>query len=123
MKKKFIVDHKLIRVIDEMLAFFYSYSSKNIKLEIIKEEDYSEIKFNAILEDKIETSTLNKIERLLSAPRQHEMEEYYWGVAGTETTTTCELALVGMMTDEHETVYNEEDNSMYIRIRRYKTHR
>lgn len=123
MKKTFTVDNRLIKMIDEMLGFFYSYSVVNIKMEIDRKEEYSEMTFDTKLGKKIEQSTLNRIERLLSAPRQHEMEEYYWGVAGTDTTTCSELVLVGMMTDEHDLNYNEEEDKLYVRLRRYKTHR
>ena len=123
MKNKFAVDYRLIKMIDEMLAFFYSYSATNIQMELDKKSDYSEMIFNAKLGEKIEKSKLDKVERLLSAPRQHEMEEYYWGVAGTDTTTSTELMLVGMMTDEHDLIYNEEEDKVYLRLRRYKSHR
>lgn len=123
MKKTFTVDNRLIKMIDEMLGFFYSYSVINIKMEIDRKEEYSEMIFDTKLGKKIEKSKLNRIERLLSAPRQHEMEEYYWGVAGTDTTTSSELVLVGMMTDEHDLIYNEEEDKLYVRLRRYKTHR
>ncbi len=115
------VDHRLIKIIDEILVFLYSYSSKNIKIEINKEHrEYSELFIDAKLGIPIEVKKLQKLEKLLSAPRQHEMEEYYWGLTGNDTTPSCELALVGMMIDWHETTYNAEEPRLTLRIRRNK---
>lgn len=118
MKKGNYVDHRLIKIIDEMLVFLYSLATRNIKMEIKKEEEYSEIIFDAKLGEPIEAKRLKKIEKLLSAPRQHEMEEFCWGLTGNDTTPSTELGLVGMMIDEHETIYNEEDLTFYLRLRR-----
>lgn len=112
------VDHRLIKIIDEILVFLYSYSTRNIKIEINKEKDFSELVFDAKLGVPIEPKKLQRLEKLLSAPRQHEMEEYYWGLTGNDTTPSCELALVGMMIDWHETVYNEEEQTLLLKIRR-----
>lgn len=114
------IDHRLIKIIDEMLVFLYSYTSRNIKMEIQKEKEYSEITFNAKLGEEIDAKKLRKIEKYLSAPRQHEMEEYYWGLTGNDTTPSCELALVGMMIDEHDMIYNEEELTLFLRLRRYR---
>lgn len=103
-----------------MLVFLYSYRTRNIKMEIKKEDEYSEIIFDAQLGEPIEEKRLQKIEKLLSAPRQHEMEEYYWGLTGNDTTPSCELGLVGMMIDEHDTVYDPEKLTLHFRLRRYR---
>lgn len=110
------VDHRLIKIIDEILVFFYDYSSRNIKIEINKEKEYSQIDFEAKLGVPIEQKKLQRLEKLLSAPRQHEMEEYYWGLTGNDTTPSCELALVGMMIDWHETVYDEQEQILRLKI-------
>ena len=114
------IDHRLIKIIDEMLVFLYSHRTRNIKMEIKKENEYSEILFDAQLGEPIAPKRLDKIERLLSAPRQHEMEEYYWGLTGNDTTPSSELALVGMMIDEHDTVYDAEKLTLHFRLRRYR---
>ncbi len=114
------IDHRLIKIIDEMLVFLYSYTSRNIKMEIFKENEYSEIFFEAKLGEPISKEKLAKTRKLLSVQRQHEMEEYYWGLTGNDTTPSTELSLVGMMIDEYDMDYNEEEKILKLRLRRYR---
>lgn len=112
------VDHRLIKMIDEMLCFFYSLKATNIKMDMDIKEEYAILKFDATINDEIEQKRLDKINKLLSSPRQHEMEEYYWSLSGNDMTPSTELALVGMMTDEYEIHYSSAEPRFSIMLKR-----
>ncbi len=114
------IDHRLVKIIDELLVFVAGYNADDIDINIKKEKNVSTVTMKAKLNQKIESKKLDKVKKLLSAPRQHEMEEYYWGLTGNDTTPSCELALIGMMTDAHELKYDEAENTIYIKIIRYR---
>ncbi|MFW6016780.1 MAG: hypothetical protein ACOCRK_10110 [bacterium] len=76
----------------------------------IKEKDDEVI---ISLKSYIENIPLERLNALddLNTPRQSQVEEYYWELAG-ENNQYQELSLVGMMTDKAEFYY--EDNILEL---------
>ena len=114
------VDHRLIKIIDEILVFMYSLKPTDVDMKLHKGEAHSEITFCAKITTKIEKNRLLRIDRLLNCPRRRELEENYWELTGNDTTPSSELTLVGMMTDDYEFVYDEENMTVYIKLIRNK---
>ncbi len=114
------VDHRLIKIIDEILVFLYSLNPSKVDMELNRNEAWSELCFDAQIGKKMEAKRLEKIDRLLSCPRRRELEENYWELTGNDTTPSSELALVGMMTDDYELKYNEEEMTVQIKLIRNK---
>lgn len=112
------VDHRLIKMIDEIICFFYSLKATNIKMDMDITSEYAILRFDGVINEVIEQKRLDKINKLLSSPRQHEMEAYYWSLSGNDVTPSTELALVGMMTDDYEIQYSPEDSHFSIMLKR-----
>lgn len=110
------VDHRLIKIVDEMLCFFYSLKATNIKMNMDIKDRSTEISFWGIIKEPITQKRLDKIKKLLGAPRLHEMEEFYWGLTGNDVTPSTELSLVGMMTDEYVIEYEEGKEEFFIKL-------
>lgn len=110
------VDHRLIKIVDEMLCFFYSLKAVNIKMDMDIKESCTQISFWASIKEPIIKKRLDKIKKLLGSPRLHEMEEFYWGLTGNDVTPSTELSLVGMMTDDYVIEYEEGKNDFFIKL-------
>lgn len=106
---------KSIKLISELAAFVFKAGGKEFDVNF-KEKD-QEIKIT--IEAKIEDLELESLEILkgLNTPRQSEVENYYWELAG-ENDNYQELTLVGMMIDNAE--YSYEDNHLKITVFKYK---
>ena len=114
------VDHRLIKIIDEILVFLYSLNPTKVDMQLNRNEDCSELLFDAQVNIKMQPERVKRIDRLLSCSRRRELEENYWELTGNDTTPSSELALVGMMTDDYEFVYSEEEMTVHIKLIRNK---
>lgn len=110
------VDHRVVKIVDEILCFFYSLKASNIKMDMQIKDHCTEISFWATIKEPIIQRRLDKIKKLLSSPRAHELEEYYWGLTGNDMTPSTELSLVGMMIDEYTIEYDEGAESFFIKL-------
>lgn len=89
---------KNIKIANEILNFCYRHNSNHISLDIKNYDDKTIFNISSYIEN-LNEKYLEELRKLLSYPRYHEMEEYYWGLTG-EVSADSELTLVGMMTDE-----------------------
>lgn len=110
------VDHRVVKIIDEILCFFYSLQATDIKMDMQIKACSTELSFWATIKEPIIKKRLDKIKKLLSSPRAHELEEYYWGLTGNDMTPSTELSLVGMMIDEYIIEYEEESENFFIKL-------
>ena len=97
------VNQRNIRIVDELMNFCAKLGADKFQIEVANEEKETQIFFRAYIK-YIDEETLETMKKLLSSPRYHEMEEYYWNLPGDDDTDT-ELTLVGMMTDQAEVKY------------------
>lgn len=98
-------DQRNIKIIDELMSFSSKLGANKYQIEVEKIDKETEIKFKAYIKH-MDDKMLSSISKLLSTPRSHEMEEYYWNLQG-EGDIDSELALVGMMTDDAKIDYVE----------------
>lgn len=110
------VDHRTIKLVDEMLCFFYSLKATNVKMNLDIKDSATELSFWGTIKEPIIKKRMDKINKLLSAPRLHEMEEFYWGLTGNDVTPSTELSLVGMMTDDYVIEYEEGGEEFFIKL-------
>lgn len=111
MKFKF---EKNLKIIDELMTCFHKFGANDIHVNMCTEEDSNKF----ILWG--ETPNLNEehLENLinaLNAPRQREIEEYYWNLLG-EYETDNQLSIIGMMVDKAEVTFN--NNILTIKLYR-----
>ena len=111
------INQRNIRLVDELMCFCYKYGAKDIQINVIRNDDETTILVKAHI-NSISPKTLTLANELLSVSRCHEMEEYYWNLSGDDDTDT-ELTLVGMMTDEAEIDYYEEEKILEIKVKRF----
>lgn len=106
------VNQRNIKIIDELMSFSSKLGATKYQIEVERIDKETEIKFKAYIKS-IDDKMLNSINKLLSAPRSHEMEEYYWNLQGVDDIDS-ELTLVGMMADEVKVDYFEGE---YLEIK------
>lgn len=106
---------KSIKLVSELTAFFFKAGAKEMDINIKDEEKEVVISIKA----KIKDLTQDKLNILndLNTPRQSQVEEYYWELAG-ENDQYQELTLVGMMIDQAE--INYEDDILEVAVYRHK---
>lgn len=110
-------NQKNTKILDELMGFCFKYGATKLKMELDTNEFETIIIVRAHIDD-ISEKTLIMARELLSVPRCHEMEEYYWNLSGDDDTDT-EFTLVGMMTDEVEINYSS-DKILEFKIKRFK---
>ncbi|MBU5486505.1 hypothetical protein KQI86_19580 [Clostridium sp. MSJ-11] len=109
---------KILRIIDELVTICYSINCKkfNVNVELLDDKCILHLKGYV---DSIDIKKIDDIEKSLNVPRAHELEEYYWNLAGNDLSNT-ELNLVGMMIDESTVSYNKKDKIFEIKLTRLK---
>ncbi|WP_315121873.1 hypothetical protein [uncultured Clostridium sp.] len=109
---------KILRILDELVTLCYSINCKkfNVDVELLDNKYILHLKGYA---DNIDVEKIKDIEKSLNVPRIHELEEYYWNLAGNDLSNT-ELNLVGMMVDDAKINYNEKDKILEIELTRLK---
>ncbi len=107
---------KIALIVDEVLTMLLVDGSEKINFDISIKNDRAEI--NIIQYDtRYNDEYLEIIRNRLDAPRQHEIEEYYWQLTG-ENETEDELFIVGALIDE--STLKKENGNLYINLVRYK---
>ncbi|MEJ6950504.1 hypothetical protein [Natronospora cellulosivora (SeqCode)] len=106
---------KTIKLVSELTAFFFKAGATEMDINIKDRNDEVTISLEAYIKD-MPTDFLEALDDL-NTPRQTQVEEYYWELAG-ENNQYQELTLVGMMTDNAEIYY--EDNLLEVIVYRKK---
>ena len=105
---------KNLKIINELITYLYKLGSKNIQVNLHRDEDKTSFVISGELKT-IDEFELNRLKEVLNTKRQHEVEEYYWNLDG-ESDTEGELSLVGMMIDNALISY--ENNILTLEIQR-----
>lgn len=105
---------KVCRIVDELTTWLLQEDTNEIDLKIKKCEDRTLIRlvdYGTHLTDE----DIEEISRTLNCQRQHEVEEYYWQLAG-ESDCDQELLLLGAMIDE--AIVRKEDGNLILELTR-----
>lgn len=105
---------KSIKMLSELTAYFYKLGATCLDIETCNDNSIK-IKISGKT-DNFTSSDLEDINRVLSVPRLHEIEEYYWELNG-DFHSSSELSLLGMMIDHFE--INYKNNLLTISVERY----
>ncbi|MGL4800002.1 MAG: hypothetical protein ACRCWY_11510 [Cellulosilyticaceae bacterium] len=110
---------KVSRIVDELTTFFLEHRAKEISLNIEMKDDHEVITIKACPIDHMK-KVIDNLQRMLSNPRESEMEEYFWELAGEcdYSSESCELSLVGSMIDSASIDYDDEQICLELIRRR-----
>ena len=107
---------KLARIVDELTTFFLENHAKDVSLDIKILEKKEIVTIKAFPVDNMDV-VIEDLQRMLSCPRESEMEEYYWELAG-ECDHSTELGLVGTMIDSASIDYDDDSLCLELVRRR-----
>ena len=94
---------KVSQSVNEMISMLLLDGAEDLQVSIKRDKDRT----NILLIQKqcfYEDAFIEMLNDELNIPRQHEIEGYYWQLAG-ENECENELCLVGAMTDTAEVTY------------------
>lgn len=111
-------EKKISKMSDEIMTFFLEHGANDITMQVRYLETESILKIKAKPIINVEP-IVNMLQESLSTPRQNEMEEYYWELAG-ESDASNELCIVGGMADVASIDYDEIMHEIEIELIRYK---
>lgn len=107
---------KVARIVDELTTFFLEKGAKDINLDIKVLEGKEIITIKAYPVEQIER-VIEDLQKMLSYPRESELEEYYWELAG-ECDYSSELAIIGGMIDTASIDYDDDSICLELVRRR-----
>ena len=103
---------KISRIVDELMTIMLKDNNKEIDIKVKKEPNQTiieMIEYNT----HFDNDDVDQMREILKVQRQHEIEEYYWQLAG-ESDYDDELCLIGSMIDEGNVEIR--DNNLYIEL-------
>jgi len=93
-------EKKATKIIEELTMFFLSVGATEIQTGLKREENKAIITFDSNYHPDCEES-LSSLEKYLNEPKNEEMEDIYWELAGSgDPGESSQLLLIGLMTDE-----------------------
>ena len=110
MKLKF---EKNMRIITDVLGYCSMLGAHSFQMNLDITSSMSKIYIKAVL-PHVPPEKIEELSSVLNTPRQHEMEQNYWNLAGGEEVDG-ELLLAGIMVDEAEVNYQNGELELFIR--------
>lgn len=104
-------EHKKVsRIVDELTTFFLDHKARQIDLKVEIQEDREIIRMQVSPIDHME-QVVEDLQQMLSFPRESEMEEYYWELAGEYDYSgeSSELCIIGSMIDSASIDYDDDE--------------
>jgi len=93
---------KIVKIIAELTMYFLAVGADQISSSVVKEESHGTITFRANYDPAYEEQ-MRDMEKYLNEPRNNEIGDIYWELAGSgDPGGTNQLLLVGMMIDRAE---------------------
>lgn len=109
---------KVVKMLDEMLNYVYYLGAKEANINIKELEDRFELNLICDYKEGLPEKKIDIMIKSLNVPREEEMEEYYWELAG-DCDLDSELCIVGLMCDEAY-VDKLPENKLKIKLVRKK---
>lgn len=98
---------KNVRVLSDLLGYCHLIGSNDFSTHLVLEPTRSLIEVRCKIKE-LAQNRLDELNKYLHIPRQHEVEQYYWTIAGEEEIDS-ELSLAGMMVDTAEISYSGDE--------------
>lgn len=100
-------EKKATKIIEELTMYFLSVGATEIYTGLKKEEERAIITFDSDYHPDYEAD-LKSMEKYLNEPKNEEMEDIYWELAGSgDPGESSQLLLIGLMTDKVEVEWKE----------------
>ena len=107
-------EKKTVKILEELTLFFMSVGAKDIHTGIKIKETKAVLTFDSDYNPEYENN-LSALDKYLNEPRNDEMEDIYWELAGSgDPGETSQLLLVGMMVDKANIV--KKDGRIYLTL-------
>lgn len=103
---------KLIKIMNELVNFCSQIDMKDLDIKFSCHKDKGEVTVSGF-SDNPPIRRLKDLEDILNAPRQQELEEYYWMLVG-EGHGYQELEMVGTLVDNGSITYEDKILTIYI---------
>ncbi|WP_157047329.1 hypothetical protein [Alkaliphilus metalliredigens] len=100
------------KILDELMSFCFKVGVKDIHVDFKDGEENVMIHVEGKSQE-IPIEELENLKSLLQVQRQDQIEGYYWGLAG-ENDHYQELPLVGMMIDEADVQYDNQQLNITV---------
>ncbi len=97
---------KLIKIMNELVNFCIQIGMKDLDIKFNLHKDRGELAVSGYSENP-PMERLKDLEEILNAPRQEELEEYYWTLVG-EGQGNQELEMVGTLVDRGSVDYKDK---------------
>ncbi len=95
-------EKKTVKIIEELTMYFISLGATDINSNLKIDKDKAILTFDSDYNVEYE-GNLHSLEKYLNEPRNDEMEDIYWELAGSgDPGESSQLLLVGMMIDKAE---------------------
>jgi len=94
---------KNMRIISDLLVYCYNRGARHCQVDVDWNAGVSTCEIRAAL-DHCSEAQLGDLRELLDTPRQHEIEQSFWGLSG-DVDIDPELALIGMMVDRADVTF------------------
>jgi len=94
--------NKVSKILSELVNYFFSNSIHDLDIKVNYSTNSLVIEVSGKSID--EPKEMGKLNEILSSPRQAELEEYYWGLLGTNNSKQ-ELYLLGALVDSGKVKY------------------
>jgi len=104
-----------MKIAGELLSYCHNHGAEDFHLDI-KLGGSSDVYVIRANPTHFSEDDLSRLEKLLNAPRQREVEQDYWELMG-ECEDSCELTLIGMLSDE--ALVKFENGTLEIELRRH----
>lgn len=102
---------KAIKIVDELLSYFFSYHIMNVQIDI--QYGMSEVAITVEGDTETRPDNLEELDEVLNKERQVELEEYYWSLLG-ENRNYHELNLLGSFVDRANIVFENSHLSVTV---------
>ena len=109
---------KLINIMNELVNFCLRIHMTDLNIEFSFHKDQGKISIEGYCENP-PMERLEDLEHILNAPRQEELEEYYWNLVG-DGYGHQELEMVGVLVDSGSISY--KDKILRISVTRNQAH-
>lgn len=103
---------KLIKIMNELVKFCLQIDMKDLDIKFAFHKDKGEVTVSGYAENP-PMKRLKDLESILNAPRQQELEEYYWILVG-DGHNYQELEMVGTLVDRGSITYENNILTIYV---------
>ncbi len=107
---------KTIKVLNEVIAYFFRHHIDDIQIDM----HYGEKQVKMMVQGTCPEppDNLDYFENVLNAPRQVELEDYYWELLGQSGSNGGEMNLLGSLVDCGDVVHT--DGKLFVTLYRKK---